>query len=66
MNRHIMSIGAFLARAQGIWKIVKTVHDKIYTGRRPRTSDKGAQTSGPNAKPKTYVVTPNVAIRSVV
>jgi hypothetical protein len=53
MNRHIMSIGAFVARAQGIWKIVKTVHEKRYTGRRPRTSDNGAQTSGPNAKPKT-------------
>jgi hypothetical protein len=45
--------------------MVKTVQEKIYTGFRPRASDNGAQTSGPNANPKTYVVTPSVATTSV-
>ena len=43
----------FFARAQGIWKTVKTAQDIRYTGRLPRASDMGAQTNGPNAKPKT-------------
>lgn len=43
----------FFARAQGIWKMVKTAQDIRYTGRLPRASDIGAQTKGPKANPKT-------------
>jgi len=66
INRATMRVAEFCARAQGIWKQVNTAQEIRYTGLRPLASDIGAQTSGPKANPKTYVVTPKVAIISVV
>lgn len=39
----------------------KVPYEKMYTGRRPCISERGARVMGPNAKPRMYMLNPSVA-----
>ena len=47
ISRHTITVGMLCASARGIWNMTSTNQEPMYTGFRPKYSDRGASSIGP-------------------